>query len=537
MAEHRSQSRHAGRAAVADRTSRRAEARKKPKAESLSGSGIDAVRLRSWSFVALCAIIALFARYYYWTIWPLSPQPVVQELGAYTMLTDAFVHGQTSLRLPPPPQLLALPDPYDPVQNARYRLHDATLFERKYYFYFGAAPVLLLYLPYLEVFGEFLPERVGTWVFATAAYVVACFLLRLLLTRWWPKSPRWLFYFLCACLGFSNTFPSLLRRPAVYETAIAASQFFVMLALYATAKLVFGCKRPLLMATLAGAAMAAAFGSRPPQLLAAAALGWLLVLGRDLSRRERLRRLGIATAWLIAGATLVLYYNYVRFHSPFEFGNHYMLSGFNVRKAQGLSLARTLPDVWFSVVEPPRIRSRFPFFVLAPNPPFHLPKNFEMEVVAGIIWLAPLIMVLGAVPWLWKRWDGARRLEWLVGTVTLAGLGAVWIFVDSLAGSSMRYQADFATVLFIAASLTIAGLHESAKPEIKKWLIRLVVVLGLFGVLVNAAVGMTGYYDSFRQLAPQQYQSIADWFNPVAKLLAWCGVPPDRVAAPQVRPN
>lgn len=45
----------------------------------------------------------------------------------YSPLADAFAHGQTHLLVEPAPELLALPDPYDPVANASYRFHDALL--------------------------------------------------------------------------------------------------------------------------------------------------------------------------------------------------------------------------------------------------------------------------------------------------------------------------------------------------------------------------------------------------------------------------
>ena len=41
----------------------------------------------------------------------------------------------------PHPALLAMADPYDPVANAPYRVHDMTLYKGHYYLYFGVSPV------------------------------------------------------------------------------------------------------------------------------------------------------------------------------------------------------------------------------------------------------------------------------------------------------------------------------------------------------------------------------------------------------------
>jgi len=482
-------------------------------------------------------MLVLFAGYYYWTVRP-HPSLPLRDIGLYTVLTDAFAHGQVSFLVAPRPELLALPDPYDPQQNARYRLHDASLYKGRYYLYFGPAPVVALYLPYVLLTGEFLPDRLGAWVFAAAAYVMACLLLQFLLGRWWPQAPRWLVYFLCACLGFSNTFPFLLRRPAVYETAIAAGQFFVLLALYAIVRSAFGGRFSLLMAVVGGTALAGAFGSRPQMVLAAAALVWFLIPSKDTATGARIRRLAFALVPFAAGVALLLLYNYVRFDSPFEFGNHYQLAGVNVRTMQYFSVTRMVRNLWFSALEPPRLRSRFPFVVLAPNPPFHLPKGFVgLELVTGIVWAAPLVVALAAAFWVWKRINPARRGEWGVITGTLVVLGAAWIGVDGLLGSTMRYQADFAAVLFLASAVVIGGLSELVADKVKPWLYRGVVALGLLGIVVNGAIGMTGYYDNFRLQAPAEYEAIANWFTPVAKLLTWCGAPPERKPAPEVSVN
>jgi hypothetical protein len=70
----------------------------------------------------------------------------------------------------------------------------------------------MLYLPFAVITGAPLADRLGTWLFAAGAYVVGCFLVKFLMNRWWPRSPRWLLYFLCACLAFCNTFPYMLRE-------------------------------------------------------------------------------------------------------------------------------------------------------------------------------------------------------------------------------------------------------------------------------------------------------------------------------------
>src|SRR5271170_5690218 len=66
----------------------------------------------------------------------------------YHFATDAMLSGQLSLKIIPPPQLLALPNPYDPALNQPYRLHDISLYRGKFYIYWGLSPCVLFFAPF-----------------------------------------------------------------------------------------------------------------------------------------------------------------------------------------------------------------------------------------------------------------------------------------------------------------------------------------------------------------------------------------------------
>ena len=99
--------------------------------------------------VCITAILGFYVRCGWTDGKQLDPAP--DRLDFQNRQTDAILAGQLNLKVDVPPELLALPDPQDPVANAPYRsqgLHDLSLYDGRIYAYFGIALVLLPYLPF-----------------------------------------------------------------------------------------------------------------------------------------------------------------------------------------------------------------------------------------------------------------------------------------------------------------------------------------------------------------------------------------------------
>ena len=99
---------------------------------------IASSKLRSLSLIAkfkairsgvfLCAAIGVVIVSYFWTV-----SSALSQLGNtsaksahYNLLTDGFLAGQLNLNREAAPELALLQNPYDPVQNGPYRLHDTS---------------------------------------------------------------------------------------------------------------------------------------------------------------------------------------------------------------------------------------------------------------------------------------------------------------------------------------------------------------------------------------------------------------------------
>jgi hypothetical protein len=179
----------------------------------------------------------------------------------YPVLADAFMHGQVTLRVQPRPELLALPDPYDPAANQSYRWHDAVLFSGKYYLYWGPVPALIeaAICFVLGIGSPDIGDQQIACVFVFSTVVMATILLVQVKEHLFPNLGA--AAILPAVLTLGLGAPAL-RIGGVYGAAIAGGQFFLLAGVCAAwFGLARGRARPLwLMA--AGECWALSAGSR-----------------------------------------------------------------------------------------------------------------------------------------------------------------------------------------------------------------------------------------------------------------------------------
>jgi hypothetical protein len=431
---------------------------------------------------------------------------------------------------PPPAGLLALKDPYDPQANAAYRLaglHDLSLYHGRLYMYWGPTPVVTLYLPWrILPFGH-MPEALAVVIYAFTGLVMSLLLLRFLVRRYLPGTPGWMRLAGVVALAFDNVAPFLLRRPTVYEVAIAAGSCFATAGLYF---LFTGTLRERLSLTrlaLGSLCMGLAVGARPPQLLAGATTLVLLVFliraGTLADRRERLRAAAALLGPIAVCGVLLLIYNRMRFDSFTEFGQKYQLAGDEISKKNMFDFAYIPPGLYFYLLAPVRWALSFPYAHLPPPPgyPGSIPAGYTgMEPTAGLLSNMPFLLMLGALPALARKGRAPRGLVAIVAGLTGLAL-AIAAFVSwTLWGATMRYEMDFASLLVIAALLIWFTLHGQVGA--RRWPRRLVTVLGAaaitYGVVVAAAISTAGYDGSLELEHPGTFRALSHFFSPLPTL-------------------
>jgi hypothetical protein len=486
--------------------------------------------LVTWRAALVFAFLGAVLAFYVWTAnTSLTPIHFADQQGDhYNALADGLLHGRASLLTPPDPGLLALKDPYDPVANASYRLagaHDLSLYHGRFYLYWGPTPALTLFIPFRVLGVGEMPAPLAAVIYSFAGLIFSLLLFRFLVRRYVPDTPFWMQFAGVVALAVGNTAPFILRRPDIYEVAIAAGYCFMFAGLYFLLTGALRDRPSLVRLALGSASFGLAVGARPPQLIVAFStvlvLAYLIRAGKAPLRSDKLRLAAAVLGPIAVAGVLLLIYNYVRFDSFTEFGQRYQLAGVEVAKRKMFDLAYIVPGLYYFLISPVRWAVAFPYAHLAP-PPFYpgsVPKQYDgVELVGGVLANMPILLLLAALPFALRRSSGrSRELLTVAAGLGVAGLMIVVLVSWTLWGATMRYEMDFSALLLVPALLTwyVLAARTRERRARRRTLAVLAGVAVLYGALVSTAIGFNGYFDSLRVAHPSTYKSLAHFFSPI----------------------
>ncbi|HTB80955.1 MAG TPA: hypothetical protein VK717_08720 [Opitutaceae bacterium] len=429
----------------------------------------------------------------------------------YEYLTDGFLQGHTYLSVTPAPELLKLKDPFDPNQNAAYRLLDASLYQKKYYLYFGPTPALLLMLPWRVIAGEHLPQRLAVGAFAIGGLAGLALLLWEIRQRYFPQLSGCKLGLILFVSMHAAWLPVTLRRPAFWELPIVTA----VACLWWTIYFFWRCHTSggrTRWAVGAGFSLAFLLGARPTYVFTAGwIVGLLFLSGRRGDRTKcwpwpTMLAAGIITA---LGGIALLLYNHARFGNFLEFGQSYQLWGIETPDLSFFSASFIPFNLWLYIFSLPKLTPYFPFVEWVW--PDYLPTHHApTEGMHGALLALP-VQLTGfiALGWIWQRRDevGIRALKWTSG----AASGALLINGGLLLcymGTSSRYITEFFggwTVVTAIGLMAIFALPSGKRRH------------GMLKLLTMCAAGWTIVYT---WLASAEFRAFMQTSNPRTYTLA-----------------
>jgi Tfp pilus assembly protein PilF len=425
----------------------------------------------------------------------------------YNLQVDGFRSGQLNLKTEIPPGLAKLADPYDPAANVSYRfddgLHDTSYYKGKLYLYFGVTPALVLFWPYVALTGHYLFHKQAVAVFCSIGFLASVALLGALRRRYFPEVDGLVVVAGALALGLATCVPIMLQRPDVYEVPISCAYALAMLALAGIWRALHDPARRCRWLAAASLAYGLAVGARPTVLFGAVIL-LAPVVQAWLASPEPTEGRWLVAARLLAAAVVpisligfgLLLYNYLRFGNPFEFGQHYQLSGNKESEMQHLF---GLNYLWFNFriyfLQPIHWGGSFPFVKGVKLPPAPA-GQLGVEVPFGLLLNTPLVWMGAAVPLAWQKRTPDDRSALGLFTAVLA----LFFIISALTlcffvGACVRYQVDFVPELVLLAMCGILGLERAlaTKPRWRNLARCAWIATLFFSVTVNLLVGVKCY--------------------------------------------
>lgn len=389
------------------------------------------------------------------------------QLGS---LAHSLLNGRLDLELDPPEALVAMENPYDTAARAAQApdaLWDVAYYNGRYYVYFGVVPCLLFQLPFEAITGvQDLPPCIGMIVMTIAAVFAAFGLVKQAARRWFPRISAAAYLIASSAVAGCGQLYYLLLRPSVYEYVILCGASFVMLGLWqwmAAANTPVEHRKTMIAHLMLGSLCMALVAGCRPQMEIFAFLALPIFWNRYVTQRRLFTRKGaVEFALFLLPVLLVaaglMWYNYARFGSPFDFGANYNLTSNDMTK-RGLSLGRVAPALHYYLFAVPLFKAIFPYIHELRVNTNYIGQTISELIYGGIITTTPFLWVFALLPALRSRLSRLRLwgvVGWcLLSTVALCALDAM------MAGILYRYLMDFALPLTFAAALCWLALEHA----------------------------------------------------------------------------
>ncbi len=431
----------------------------------------DIVMKRRIHYCGLLAFVIFSAFVIYFVLQ--NPVYVQGEAGftPYKELAHALANGQTWLEELPSKELLELKDPYDFLERmnsgVKYKL-DYALYDGKYYVYFGVVPCLLFFLPAYLAAGIDVPGWAVVSGLILLLYIGLGAFLKAFCARYFRRTSIAAYLLLRIGMVAVLSIPMIVSDPCAYYIPMLSGVVFYIYGLCFYLKAVMAADdghRECGWIIAGSISMALVAGCRPQLVLAVIAI--LPAMIRYFYHKEEK---GIKICWnrclafvlpYLPVALGLMYYNAIRFGSPFDFGASYNLTFANTyhwsfhKEAVGAGLV-------YYLLRLPKYIAQAPYLEMT-----HLewtnPGLLANHTSTGGLFMLYPILWGGLLLLAHKKKKGQLEQEirrmgflWLGITVFMAALTAV-------AGGLMdRYRMDYA---IFAALAYAAGILLFAKEE------------------------------------------------------------------------
>ncbi len=406
----------------------------------------------------------------------------MQNHNMYDELACAILDGKTYIdNNDVPDSLKELSNPYDTTLRAfksqqtgdKYRW-DVAYFDGHYYVYFGIVPLLLMYLPFRLIFNAPFPTVVGIIIFAIFFSIGAYKFITLIAEKKFKNISVGTILLVLITSIISCGLMFLVKRPDFYGIPIITGMTFSVFGIYNWLCGIYNEEKRSLRFLIGSICMALVAGCRP-QLLLLTFLAIPLffkkyIIEKEFKTKKGIKELALLLSPYIVVASGLMFYNYIRFGSPFDFGSNYQLTTNDVTK-RGFDIGRTGLGFFTYLFQPPVFSAKFPFLEMVTIKTNYVGKTIVEYCFGGLITSTPILWFIGL---LGKAKNTLKEKKLFSHTILLIIFGFIIVFFNTQAGGLLqRYVSDFGFIFFGAVILIIFALYESAESKGEKHLLNI----------------------------------------------------------------
>ena len=450
--------------------------------------------------------VLIVAMIYVW-LSQLNVKQVSKNYNYFSELAMSFKRGTLYLAEEPSPQLLSLSNPYN--HSLRFEakvpfIWDVSLYNKKYYLYWGPVPSLLLTIynneQLADIGDEFLTLRFAFGVFLYAVLIAVKFFDQLA-----QDVPRWFIVLATLIIGLCTPTTIMLVDSRVYEAAIFGCQFFFIGGCYWAYTAISNPTpqnhlfRWQLM--LAGIHWALAIGTRitilPTAVFAAATtiiyIAWIQKTISVNKLTPTIAAIGLPLLLALAG---LAWYNWARFGSVTEFGIKYQLANMDYNEFHdSFSGKYVANNLFIYFAHPLKLQARFPYLV-------RIEDLYSNERLGGLLFMAPYI-VLALMPLVFRRkssapgndLDGTNGLQpserWLITIFSGSALISL-MMVLLFWFPTMRYMEDFMPSLLLLATIYVGRSYHMLSSDVfsRRTIAFLTILLACVTIVASTLVAL-----------------------------------------------
>ena len=455
-------------------------------------------RFALWLMIGLHLVLFLAIGYVFYDFrWKTSGSLASLE---YNYLAESLRAGHTWLDFDPPEILAQISNPYDKqlrlaalAETGESYITDFAYFNGRYYCYFGVVPVILFYLPYLLLTGQWLSTGILN-IALTCLFTVSVFwLVYELICKYFPKTSLGMYLLLSSVLIAGSEVTYCVQYSNLYSLPYSLSLLLVSAGLSCW----LHASRPGKMVRkgwlIAGAiCIALTVGCRP--LFAAATLLAFPIFQEEICAGQFFSRKGFVNTLCVMVPFLLidvwfLYYNYIRFGNPLDFGATYNLNN-NDMVHKTFDADNFLLGFYEYFLQPFHVNIKFPYLSVITDAEWELALDYQSPVTSEPLlggffaynMIGLFLFALGSVRSVLKE----KSCYTLTLMILILGLLMAALDTHS-AGITMRFLMDFSFYLTLATVLVILALPTRFGEDrnFHSFLLGTVVLLGGLCVFTN----------------------------------------------------